>query len=91
MSKSIDKYANSVYNNIRNKNRDALQGRRENIMTYRQVKNEIKKLVVEKGLNNIYNRDLNEIHHRTGASYSDMDNALNYFRFSSQAAKYRTK
>ena len=60
-------------------------------MTYRQVKNEIKKLVIEKGLNNIYNRDLNEIHHRTGASYSDMDNALNYFRCSPQAAKYRTK
>lgn len=66
-------------------------GRRENTMTYRETKNEIKKLVIEKGLNNIYNRDLNEIHHRTGASYSDMDNALNYFRFSPQTAKYRTK
>lgn len=60
-------------------------------MTYRQTKNEIKKLVIEKGLNNIYNRDLNEIHYRTGALYSDMDNALNYFRYSPQAAKYRTK
>ena len=58
-------------------------------MTAIETRKEIKKLIEAKGLKNILNRDLNEIHDRTGASYTMMQNALNYFRYSPQAAKYR--
>ena len=58
-------------------------------MRYTEVRAEIKKLVVTKGLDNILNRDLNEIHERTGATYGQMQNAMNYFRYSKQTAKYR--
>ena len=58
-------------------------------MTYKEVKKEIKSLIVRKGLSNIINADLNEIHDRTGASYMNMHNALNYFQYSPQAEKYR--
>lgn len=58
-------------------------------MTAYEVRREIKRLVIEKGINNIINADLNEIHHRTGATYCQMQNALSYFRFSPQTAKYR--
>lgn len=58
-------------------------------MTYKEVKKEIKALVISKGLDNIINADLNEIHDRTGASYCQMQNAMSYFRYSPQTAKYR--
>lgn len=58
-------------------------------MTAMQVRAEIKKLVVSKGLDNIINADLNEIHDRTGASYCQMQNAISYFKYSPQAKKYR--
>lgn len=58
-------------------------------MTSMEVRKEIKNLVVNKGLDNIINADLAEIRKRTGARYDQMDNALNYFRFSPQTAKYR--
>lgn len=53
------------------------------------VREEIKRVIIEKGLDNILNADLNEIHARTGASYCEMQNAISYFRYSKQAAKYR--
>lgn len=53
------------------------------------VREEIKRVIIEKGLDNILNADLNEIHNRTGASYCEMQNAVSYFRYSKQAAKYR--
>ena len=56
----------------------------------KEVREEINRLVISKGLDNILNADLNEIHHRTGASYCEMQNAISYFRFSKQTAKYRT-
>ena len=59
-------------------------------MTAIQVRAEIKKLVISKGLANIINADLNEIHDRTGATYCQMQNALSYFQYSPQAAKYRS-
>ena len=59
-------------------------------MTTMQVRAEIKKLVISKGLQNILNADLNEIHERTGAGYCQMQNALSYFQYSPQAAKYRS-
>lgn len=58
-------------------------------MTNMEVRKEIKKLVVRKGLDNIINVDLTEIRNRTGARYDQMTSALNYFRFSPQTAKYR--
>lgn len=58
-------------------------------MKYKEVREEIKVLVINKGLDNIINADLNEIHDRTGATYCDMQNALSYFRYSKQTAKYR--
>lgn len=58
-------------------------------MTAIEVRREIKKLVLKKGINNILNKDLNEIHDRTGATYTQMQNAMSYFRYSKQAAKYR--
>lgn len=58
-------------------------------MTTKEVRKEIRNLVITKGLNNIINADLNEIHERTGATYTQMQNAINYFHFSPQAAKYR--
>jgi hypothetical protein len=59
-------------------------------MTTMQVRAEIKKLVINKGLQNIINADLNEIHERTGAGYCQMQNAISYFQYSPQTAKYRT-
>ena len=58
-------------------------------MTNMEVRKEIKALVIKKGLENIINADLNEINARTGARYIQMQNALNYFTYSPQAAKYR--
>lgn len=58
-------------------------------MTAYEVRKEIKALVISKGLDNIIGADLNEIHDRTGATYGQMQNAINYFEHSPQAAKYR--
>lgn len=58
-------------------------------MTSIEVRKEIKALVISKGLDNIINADLNEIKARTGATVTQMQNALNYFRYSPQTAKYR--
>jgi hypothetical protein len=58
-------------------------------MTAYEVRKEIKALVISKGLDNIMGADLNEIHNRTGATYGQMQNAINYFQYSPQTAKYR--
>jgi hypothetical protein len=58
-------------------------------MTAIEVRKEIKNLIITKGINNIINADLNEIKARTGASVIQLQNAMNYFRFSPQTAKYR--
>ena len=55
----------------------------------KEVRAEIKRLILNKGIDNILNADLNEIHNRTGASYCAMQNAISYFRYSKQTAKYR--
>ena len=57
-------------------------------MSNKEVRAEIKKLVISKGLDNITGYDLNELHAK-GAGYCQMQNALSYFRFSPQTAKYR--
>lgn len=58
-------------------------------MTNMEVRKEIKALVIRKGLNNIINADLNEIRNRTGATVTQMQNAISYFQYSPQTAKYR--
>lgn len=58
-------------------------------MTQKEVRQEIKNLVVTIGLNNILNKHLNEIQARTGATSTQLQNALNYFQFSTQTKKYR--
>lgn len=58
-------------------------------MTAIEVRAEIKALVIKKGIKNILGADFNEIHERTGATYCQLQNALNYFQYSPQAAKYR--
>jgi len=58
-------------------------------MTAYEIRNEVKNLIIRKGIRNIINADLNEIHNRTGATYTQLQNAMSYFRFSPQAAKYR--
>lgn len=60
----------------------------ENMTAY-EIRNEVKNLIIRKGIRNIINADLNEIHNRTGATYTQLQNAMSYFRFSPQAAKYR--
>lgn len=58
-------------------------------MTIYEVRAEVKKVILAKGINNILNADLNEIHNRTGATYTQLQNACSYFRYSPQTAKYR--
>ena len=58
-------------------------------MTNIQLRQEIKKLVISKGLENITGYDLNDLHERTGCGYCQMQNAINYFKYSPQTAKYR--
>ena len=58
-------------------------------MTNMEVRKEVRALVIRKGLKNIINADLNEIQERTGAECMQIKNALNYFAYSPQAAKYR--
>lgn len=58
-------------------------------MSTKEIRKEIKNLIIRKGLSGIINADLNEIHDRTGATYTQMQNALSYFKYSPQTAKYR--
>lgn len=56
--------------------------------TYKETKEAVKALVIRKGLKNIINADLNELR-AEGHNTTNVQNALNYFQFSPQAAKYR--
>ena len=56
--------------------------------TYKETKEAMKALVLRKGLKNIINADLNELG-AEGHNTTNVQNALNYFQFSPQAAKYR--
>lgn len=51
----------------------------------------IKSLIIEKGIDGITSGDLVTISRETGANTTETQNAINYFRFSPQAAKYRTR
>ena len=56
--------------------------------TYKETKAEIKKLVIQHGINGIYNYHLNALREQ-GHTGTNMQNAINYFQYSPQAAKYR--
>lgn len=56
--------------------------------TYKETKAEIKKLVVQLGIDGIYNHHLNTLREQ-GHTGTNLQNAINYFQFSPQAAKYR--
>ncbi len=56
--------------------------------TYKETKAEIKNLVIEHGANGICNYHLNELVDQ-GHNVTNLQNAIDYFRYSPQAAKYR--
>lgn len=56
--------------------------------TYKETKEEIKKLVVQFGIKGIYNYHLNELREK-GHTGLNMQKAINFFQYSTAAAKYR--
>lgn len=56
--------------------------------TYKETKAAIKKLVIEFGLDNITGYQLNDLN-AEGHTYHNMQNAISYFKYSPQTAKYR--
>lgn len=57
-------------------------------MTYIQTRKVVKNLIIEVGVNGVYNYHINELVEQ-GHNNHDIQNALNYFRYSPQAKKYR--
>ena len=55
---------------------------------YKETKQEVKKLVLEHGIDNILNMHITPLYD-SGHSVMNVQNAMNYFRYSPQAAKYR--
>lgn len=55
----------------------------------KQVRDAVKNLIIEKGANNILNRHITEVVERIGCTYCDAQNAMGYFRYSPQQAKFR--
>ena len=56
--------------------------------TYKETKAEIKKLVVQFGLDGITGHHLNALSEQ-GHTGTNLQNAVDYFQFSPQTAKYR--
>ena len=56
--------------------------------SYKETKAAVKKLVIEKGLKNILGGDLVNLYDQ-GHNVGNVQNALSYFTYSPQAAKYR--
>ena len=56
--------------------------------SYKETKEAVKQLVIEKGLKNILGGDLVNLYGQ-GHNAGNVQNALNYFTYSQQAAKYR--
>ena len=55
----------------------------------KQVRDAVKNLIIEKGANNILNRHITEMVEKIGCTYCDVQNAMSYFRYSPQQAKFR--
>ena len=56
--------------------------------TYKETKSEIKKLVIANGLDNITGYDIVNLLN-DGHTGTNIQNAINFFQFSPNAAKYR--
>lgn len=56
--------------------------------TYKETKAEIKKLVIQFGADGVTNYHLNDLVGQ-GHTGTNLQNAVSYFRYSPQAAKYR--
>lgn len=57
-------------------------------MTYLQTRKAIKELILKVGIDGVYNYHINELVDQ-GHTTGNIQNAINYFRFSPQTAKYR--
>ena len=57
-------------------------------MTYLQTRKAVKNLIIEVGVDGVYNYHINELMEQ-GYKNHDIHNALNYFKYSPQAEKYR--
>lgn len=57
-------------------------------MKNKQVREEIKNVIIAQG-GQIYNFNLNNLHEAYGFTYGEMQNAMNYFSYSPQQAKFR--
>lgn len=57
--------------------------------TLKEVRNEMKKLVLEKGFENITCGDCVDLQIKLNASFMQVHKALQYFTYSPQTAKYR--
>ena len=56
--------------------------------TYKETKQAVKELVITLGLDNILNMHITPLY-AAGHNVTNVENALDYFRYSPQAKKYR--
>lgn len=56
--------------------------------TYKETKQAVKELILEVGVDGVYNYHINELDEQ-GHNFTNIQNALDYFRYSPQAKKYR--
>ena len=56
--------------------------------TYKETKQAVKELILEVGVDGVYNYHINELGEQ-GHNFTNIQNALIYFRYSPQAKKYR--
>ena len=56
--------------------------------TYKETKAAVKEIVLTLGIENILNMHITPLYN-TGHSVANVQSAMNYFRYSPQAAKYR--
>lgn len=57
-------------------------------MTYIQTRKAVKELILKVGVDGVYNYHINELTEQ-GHDSRNVHNALNYFKYSPQTAKYR--
>lgn len=54
-----------------------------------QVRTAVKNLIIEKGFSSIINQHVNELVARLGCTHCDVQNAMDYFKYSPQQKKFR--
>ena len=57
--------------------------------TYKETKEAVKQLIILFGIDNLLNYDINRLV-ANGHNSTNIQNAIDYFRYSPQAKKYRT-